>query len=129
MTAERTSALPRKQLDAGSRQRLEFILGKEPAALTDAELSFLWGRRDYLTADERKDYGVDGKKSPVVKKEEPEDPENDPEKDKVGDEGNQGDGAQDKYDVMSKDELKVACKKRGLKTSGTNEELRGRLRA
>jgi len=56
---ERESALSRNSLDKASRERLEEVLSKEPAALTQGDREFLWGRRDYLTADECSDYGVD----------------------------------------------------------------------
>jgi hypothetical protein len=133
--SERKSPLSKKQLDPASFKRLEAILGKEPAALTDAEVAFLWGRRDYLTAEERKDYGVNGKKSPVgaqrpeaPTQDEPDTPEDTDEDNDVDDEEEDED-EQDEYDVMDKEALKAACKERGLKVSGTNEELRERLRA
>lgn len=53
-----------KQLPLGSLPRdaqnvLEDLLQKERHALSPAELGFLRGRRDYLTADQRKFYGTD----------------------------------------------------------------------
>ena len=59
MAKEKKSARPLDELDAATRKELNRILRKEPAALTVGEKEFLFGRRDYLTADQRKDYGVE----------------------------------------------------------------------
>lgn len=60
-TAERISARPLSELDRASRERLENLLGVEPTHLTDGDRAFLTARKDYLTADQRKDFGIKGK--------------------------------------------------------------------
>lgn len=58
--AQRISARPLSELDRASRERLEALLGKEKAHLTDGDKAFLVARRAYLTAEQRKDFGIKG---------------------------------------------------------------------
>jgi hypothetical protein len=46
------------ELDPKSRERLGEILRKEEAALSNGDREFLKGRRDYLTAEQKKDFGL-----------------------------------------------------------------------
>jgi len=103
--AERESALPVSELDRASAERLERLMGQDPNTLTAGDRAFLTGRRDYLTAAQRKDYGIGGKVAA----------------------GKTAEG--DKYDAMDKDALKKEAKKRGLPVGGKVVELRERLRA
>lgn len=105
MTKERESARPVSELDRATAQRIEALMSSEPSQLTEGDHAFLTARRDYLTADQRKDFGITGK---VAKVDE--------------------DAGGDKYDAMDKDALKKEAKKRELAVSGTNAELRARLR-
>lgn len=61
MTQERQSTRSIDELNASAQNMLREILKKEPAAIVDEERGFLKGRRDYLTAEQRADYGVDEK--------------------------------------------------------------------
>lgn len=60
MAEERTSARPLGEMDKASRERLEAIMAVDPNAVTDGDRAFLNARRDYLTADQRADYGITG---------------------------------------------------------------------
>lgn len=104
MTTERESARPLSELDRATAQRIEALMGSEPSQLTEGDHAFLTARRDYLTADQRKDFGITGKVT------------------KGGDTGG------DKYEGMDKDALKKELKQRKLAVSGTNAALRERLR-
>lgn len=106
MSNERKSALPLNQLDKASRARIEHLLGIEPAAISQGDREFLWGRRDYLTAEQRADYGVDTNPTEDTEEE---------------------DG--DQYDAMTAPQLKDELKARGLAVGGKVDDLRERLRA
>ena len=99
-TTKRDSALPKSDLDKATRERINHILGLDPATLSLADQTFINARKDYLTVEERKDF--------VNKVEEEED----------GDE----------YDAMDVRALKVELKKRELPVGGKVGELRDRLR-
>jgi len=58
MTTERESAIPITELDKATQARLTALMGTDPAALTAADTAFLVARKDYLTAAQRKDYGI-----------------------------------------------------------------------
>lgn len=107
MTDTRKSARPLSELDKASRERLEFLLGTEPTGVSQGDKEFLVARRDYLSDEQKKDYGVT---APVAKK--------------TGTKEDDG----DKYDDMDKAALKAEAKKRGLPVSGSNEDLANRLR-
>lgn len=106
MTAERESAIPVSELDRGTRERLERLMGSDPAGITAGDRAFLEARKDYLTAAQRKDFGIG--------------------KGKGG--NNDGGNAGDRYDAMNGEALKKEAKKRGLAVGGKVEELRARLR-
>lgn len=103
MSDERQSARPIEELDNASQARLKNILGQDPKSINASDAAFLQGRSAYLTAGERKDFGVKAVK---------------------GDDNAGG----DKYDSMKQADLRKEAKKRELPTGGTNDELRARLR-
>lgn len=100
---ERQSARPLSELDRATAQRIEALMSSDPTQLTEGDRAFLTGRRDYLSADQRKDFGITGKVA------------------KVENEG-------DKYDKMDKAALQKELKARKLPVSGTNATLKARLR-
>lgn len=55
---ERKSARPINELDMGTRKRMDKILGTEPEGISNEDREFLTARRDYLTSDQKNDYGV-----------------------------------------------------------------------
>lgn len=50
--------MPLGSLPNDVQKQVEALLQKEPAQLTPAEHNFLRGRRDYLSSDQRKYYGL-----------------------------------------------------------------------
>lgn len=108
MAKDRASALPLTELDKATRARLEHLMGQDPETLTAGDMAFLEARRDYLTADQRADFGVGKGKTKTTTDD-----------DEEGDE----------YDEMSLTDLKAELKDRGLPVSGKVDELRERLRA
>lgn len=100
---ERASARPLSELDRATAQRIEALMSSDPSQLTEGDHAFLTGRRDYLTAEQRKDFGITGKVA------------------KVEDAG-------DKYESMDKAALQKELKARKLPVSGTNAKLKERLR-
>lgn len=88
----KTSPRPLSELDILSRQRIEHLCGLEPHELSLDDKHFMWGRRDYLTAEQVADYA----EQPVVADDE----------------------AGDSYYTWSLDELKAECLARGLEVTG-----------
>lgn len=101
---ERASARPLSELDRATRERIEAIMSSDPSQVTEGDKAFLTGRRDYLTADQRKDFGITGKVAA----------------------GGNAEG--DKYETMDKAALQKELKARKLPVSGTNAKLKERLR-
>lgn len=99
MTQERQSPRSADELPASAQNMLREILKKEPSALVEEERSFLFGRRDYLSAEQRADYGVDEKPKEV------------------------------KLEDMKLADLQAKAAEQGLATEGTRAELIERIKA
>ncbi len=86
----KTSPRPLSELDILSRQRIERLCALEPHELSLDDKHFMWGRRDYLSAEQIADYA----EQPVVADDE------------------------DSYDTWKLAELKAECVARGLEVTG-----------
>lgn len=111
MAEPRESARPLSELDKATQERLGRLMGADAQSLSKGDKAFLEARKDYLTAAQRKDFGIKGGSTQGG-----------------GTGGNDPNEERDKYDGMNQAALKAELKKRKLAVSGKVEELRERLR-
>ena len=54
----KSSALSLKGLDLKTRERLEVLCDKEVGAIGEADMDSLFARREYLSSDQKKEFGI-----------------------------------------------------------------------
>lgn len=83
MSEQKQGARPLSELPMAVRVKLEELLGKSKTALSPGEIDFLFGRREYLSKEQKEDFGLDKMKIALgaakVKTEKEKEPEKKPE--------------------------------------------------
>lgn len=101
------SPRPLSEVDAATRERIEALTALQPHELSPADRDFMRARRDYLTEEQVADYC--------------EAPEDEPEDEGTGEDGEDEVEEIEDYADLSLDDLKAECEARGLTVEGRQD--------